>query len=107
MKTPDIVERMAAMGNEPVGNTPAEFDSSSAMKSKWGKVIRDARSRWRLEPTVTATLQQKFRKEEFMPDKKLIPFACVAMLIASPAFAADAFPTKPVRIVVPFAAGGS
>src|SRR4029079_5112180 len=40
-----------------------------------------------------------------MPDKKLIPFACVAMLVASPAFSADAFPTKPVRIVGPFAEG--
>jgi len=40
-----------------------------------------------------------------MPDKKLIPFACMAMLVASPAFSADAFPTKPVRIVGPFAEG--
>ena len=41
-----------------------------------------------------------------MPVKKLIPFACAAALAAGPAFAADAFPTKPVRMVVPFAAGG-
>ena len=40
-----------------------------------------------------------------MPDKKLIPFACMAMLVASPTFSADAFPTKPVRIVGPFAEG--
>ena len=44
MKTPDIVERMAAMGNEPVGNTPAEFDKFIRDEiPKWGKVIRDAK----------------------------------------------------------------
>ena len=44
MKTPDIVERMAAMGNEPVGNTPAEFDRFIRDEiPKWGKVIRDAK----------------------------------------------------------------
>jgi tripartite-type tricarboxylate transporter receptor subunit TctC len=44
IKTPDIVERMAAMGNEPVGNTPAEFDKFIRDEiPKWGKVIRDAK----------------------------------------------------------------
>jgi tripartite-type tricarboxylate transporter receptor subunit TctC len=40
---PDIQERFAALGFEPVGNTPEEaaamFKSESA---KWGKVIREA-----------------------------------------------------------------
>src|SRR5258706_522970 len=41
-----------------------------------------------------------------MPDKKRIAIAWGAALAAVPTFAADTFPTKPVRIVVPFAAGG-
>jgi tripartite-type tricarboxylate transporter receptor subunit TctC len=44
MKSPDIHERVAAMGNEPVGSTPAEFDKFiRAEIPKWAKVIRDAR----------------------------------------------------------------
>ena len=44
MKSPDIVERMAAMGNEPVVSTPAEFDRFIRDEiPKWGKVIREAK----------------------------------------------------------------
>jgi tripartite-type tricarboxylate transporter receptor subunit TctC len=44
MKSPDILERIAAMGNEPVGSTPAEFDKFIRDEiPKWGKVIRDAK----------------------------------------------------------------
>jgi tripartite-type tricarboxylate transporter receptor subunit TctC len=44
MKSPDILERVAAMGNEPVGSTPAEFDKFIREEiPKWGKVIRDAK----------------------------------------------------------------
>ncbi|MEO8441846.1 MAG: hypothetical protein ABI547_05120 [Betaproteobacteria bacterium] len=40
-----------------------------------------------------------------MPYKKRISIACVAALATAPVFAGDTFPTKPVRMVVPFAEG--
>ena len=44
VKSPDIAERAAAMGNEPVGSTPAEFDKFIRDEiPKWAKVIRDAK----------------------------------------------------------------
>jgi tripartite-type tricarboxylate transporter receptor subunit TctC len=44
MKSPDIIERVTAMGNEPVGSTPAEFDKFIRDEiPKWAKVIREAR----------------------------------------------------------------
>jgi tripartite-type tricarboxylate transporter receptor subunit TctC len=44
MKSPDILDRVAAMGNEPVGSTSAEFDKYIRDEiPKWGKVIRDAK----------------------------------------------------------------
>jgi tripartite-type tricarboxylate transporter receptor subunit TctC len=44
MKAPDIAERVAAMGNEPVASTPAEFDKFIRDEiPKWGKVIREAK----------------------------------------------------------------
>ena len=43
MKSPEIVERMAAMGNEVVGSTPEEFDQLIRQEIlKWAKVIRAA-----------------------------------------------------------------
>lgn len=44
MKSPDILERVAAMGNEAVGSTPAEFDKFIRDEiPKWGKVIKQAK----------------------------------------------------------------
>ena len=43
LKTPDMREKLAAQGLEPVGNTPAEFASIiSAELVKWGKVVAAA-----------------------------------------------------------------
>ncbi len=43
VRSPEIVERLAAMGNEPVGNTPEEFDKLIREEiPKWAKVIREA-----------------------------------------------------------------
>ena len=40
---PEVREKLAAIGLEPVGNSPAEFDSIVRKDyEKWGKVIRDA-----------------------------------------------------------------
>jgi tripartite-type tricarboxylate transporter receptor subunit TctC len=44
LRSPDIVERAAGMGNEPVASTPAEFDKFiRAEIPKWAQVIREAR----------------------------------------------------------------
>jgi tripartite-type tricarboxylate transporter receptor subunit TctC len=46
MALPDMKERMAALGYEPVANTPEEFAARiNAEIPKWGKVIRDANIR--------------------------------------------------------------
>jgi tripartite-type tricarboxylate transporter receptor subunit TctC len=44
VKSPEIVERMSATGNEPVGSTPEEFDRLIREEiPKWAKVIRQAK----------------------------------------------------------------
>jgi tripartite-type tricarboxylate transporter receptor subunit TctC len=46
MALPDVKDRMAALGYEPVANTPEEFAARiKAEIPKWGKVIRDANIR--------------------------------------------------------------
>ena len=41
---PDVKERFAALGFEPVSNTPEEFGAYiKAEIARWGKVIRDAK----------------------------------------------------------------
>lgn len=43
LRSPDIVEKLAAQGVEPVGNTPAEFSQIIRRDiDKWAKVIKDA-----------------------------------------------------------------
>ncbi len=42
LKAPDVIERMAREGAEPVGNTPAEFTTYVAAEfTKFGKVVKD------------------------------------------------------------------
>ena len=42
MQSPDVRQRLAAMGAEPVGNTPAEFGAFlKGETARWTKVIRD------------------------------------------------------------------
>jgi tripartite-type tricarboxylate transporter receptor subunit TctC len=44
VKSPEITERMAAMGNEAVGTTPEEFDQLIRQEiPKWAKVIKEAK----------------------------------------------------------------
>jgi tripartite-type tricarboxylate transporter receptor subunit TctC len=44
LTTPAIIERVTAMGNEPVASTPAQFDKFIRDEiPKWAKVIREAR----------------------------------------------------------------
>jgi tripartite-type tricarboxylate transporter receptor subunit TctC len=43
VRSAETVERLAAMGNEPVGSTPEEFDRHIREEiPKWAKVIRGA-----------------------------------------------------------------
>jgi len=43
LKAPDVLERFAAVGAEPVGSTPAEFvERIRSDAAKWGEVIRTA-----------------------------------------------------------------
>ena len=40
---PEVKERLASLGTEPVGNTPEEFDAIvRAELKKWAKVVQDA-----------------------------------------------------------------
>ncbi len=44
VKSPELAERIAAMGNEPVGSTPTEFDKFIRDEiPKWAKVIKEAK----------------------------------------------------------------
>jgi tripartite-type tricarboxylate transporter receptor subunit TctC len=44
MKAPDIVERVTGLGNDPVGDTPEEFDKFIREEiPKWAKVIKEAK----------------------------------------------------------------
>jgi len=40
---PDVQERLAGLGAEPIGNTPAEFAAMIRVETaKWGKIVKDA-----------------------------------------------------------------
>jgi tripartite-type tricarboxylate transporter receptor subunit TctC len=44
VRSPEIGERLAAMGTEPVGSTPEEFDKFIRQEiPKWAKVITEAK----------------------------------------------------------------
>ena len=43
LKLPDVLERFAALGLEPVGNSPQEFGAYIRSElAKWAKVVKDA-----------------------------------------------------------------
>jgi tripartite-type tricarboxylate transporter receptor subunit TctC len=43
---PDVRERLAALGADPIGNTPAEFAAMIKVETaKWGKIVKDANIR--------------------------------------------------------------
>jgi len=40
---PDVQEKLAGLGAEPIGNTPAEFAAMIKVETaKWGKIVKDA-----------------------------------------------------------------
>ena len=40
---PDVQEKLASLGAEPIGNTPAEFAAMIKLETaKWGKIVKDA-----------------------------------------------------------------
>jgi len=43
LSQPDVREKLAALGAEPIGNTPAEFATMITVETaKWGKIVKDA-----------------------------------------------------------------
>ena len=43
LSQPDVREKLAALGAEPIGNTPAEFAAMIKVETaKWGKIVKDA-----------------------------------------------------------------
>lgn len=43
LKLPEVRERLASLGIEPVGSSPAEFEAHIRTETdKWTKVVRDA-----------------------------------------------------------------
>lgn len=46
VREPDVIERMASLGMEPVGSTPQEYDALIRSEiDKWGRIIRSANIR--------------------------------------------------------------
>ena len=44
LNDPDVREKLAGLGAEPVGNTPAEFAATIRSETtKWGKIVKDAK----------------------------------------------------------------
>jgi tripartite-type tricarboxylate transporter receptor subunit TctC len=42
LRTPEVKQRLAALGAEPVGNTPEEFGAFiKAEMARWGKIIKE------------------------------------------------------------------
>ena len=43
LRQPDVQEKLAGLGAEPIGNTPAEFAAMIQVETaKWGKIVKDA-----------------------------------------------------------------
>jgi tripartite-type tricarboxylate transporter receptor subunit TctC len=44
LNEPDVREKLAGLGAEPVGNTPAEFTATIRSETaKWSKIVKDAK----------------------------------------------------------------
>jgi tripartite-type tricarboxylate transporter receptor subunit TctC len=44
LNEPDVREKLAGLGAEPVGNTPAEFAATIRSETtKWSKIVKDAK----------------------------------------------------------------
>jgi tripartite-type tricarboxylate transporter receptor subunit TctC len=85
-----MVAAAPAQGAIPVGDTPAEFAAFIGHEMQvWGKIAHAARPACAVRTLVYAAL------------------TALAGLAAMPAAAQGAFPDKPLRVVVPFPAGGA